>query len=265
MRRSRASKRLNNEPLGVAKSSQCVFILRNNELPNAPVTHKTPLAPALVPPQPKNRRERRLEAENRPEVKKWHEDQAKVEQRVEAINCITVDPSNGLYLSTAPSVKFAECRGCKKRYEILSGSPLLEEEIQVLRDDRCGEWWALNPDTECPDCSRGHRMSGWCIITDTLDSDSEDEVSHEEAMKAGRRSGSVVAKEYNLNGSRVFEYLWSTRYADMCLCTSCIRTFELAKYDHGVKEGEKIIKYLRDPADDAPSPPPSLRGLGYCY
>lgn len=238
--------------------------LRNSVLPEAPQTRATthPASLETAKPQPKNRQARREAYENSPNVRAHY---AKVEaqrKRAEQIRKIVCDPARGIYLESDPSVKFAECRKCAKRYEILKGSPLLDQSVQIIRDD--GEWWFLDPNNECPECSMSHKSLGWCMITDTLDSDSDDEDIHKKEIKEGRRTGKEMVEEYKRDGKRLFGYNWGHGH-HMCRCTSCIRTFELGKYDHELKQGEKIQRFLRDPEASIYKPPVNRHGVSFEY
>lgn len=235
-------------------------------LPIAPIsTSLTVYAPAVKPPAPKNRKERREEYANTPEVRKYYIDKARREKQSQDIKKVVADPVKGLYLSSDPTTKFAECRRCSKRFEILKGSPLLEESVQRLREEEWA-WWLLDPENECPGCSYSHKSLGWCIIQDSLDvgSDEEDEEveRHTSALKDGKKDGETAFKEYSSIDPQLRSYMWSHR--GMCLCTNCIRTFELLKYDAKLKAGEEISKYLRDP-DHYVQPPFRMNGIKYYY
>lgn len=215
---------------------------KGNKLPErpsttAPITYEVPASTKAL-----NRRERREEYNNRPEVKKYYADVAARKAKVEKLATIVAHPQLGLYLSSDPTVKYAECRRCKKRYEILKGSPLLNDEVQLARDDGYGEWWYLDADNECPDCSSSHISLGWCIITDTFDEDDDDD-THAKEMKAGKLDGKTALKKYKEDGRVLFGY----NGYQMCLCNGCIRTFELGKYYHKLEDGDKIRRTLRDP------------------
>lgn len=236
---------------------------RNEDLPVAPQP-RTTSDPLVTKAKPKNRRERREEYENSPEVREHYARIESQRKRAAQIRKIISDPQKGLYLSSDPEVKFAECRRCGKRYEILKGSPLLKEETQIVRDDGYGEWWILDPDNECPDCSSSHKSLGWCCITDSMMSDSDDDDIHKKEIKDGKRSGKEVVAEYVRDGRLLFGYNWGYG-RNMCRCTNCIRTFELGKYDHELKLGENIQRFLRDPEEPLYKPSVSRHGISFYY
>ena len=231
-------------------------------LPEAPSTRKTTYPTENARPRPKNRKERRDAYENSPEVRAHY---AKVEaQRSKSaqIKRIVSHPAHGLYLESDPSIKYAECPRCSKRYEILKGSPLLNEAIQSTRDED-GDWWILDPDNECAKCSFSHQSLGWCIITDSVDSDSDDEDIHEKELKEGKKDGKTILAELKRDGRKIFGYNWGLR--DLCRCTRCIRTFELGKYDLALQQGEQIRRLLRDPEEPIYKPPVTRHGVSFYY
>ena len=63
------------------------------------------------------------------------------------------------------TLQLAQCWGCNCKYEILLGSPLLNQSTQIQRDQD-QDWWLLNPETECIECSRKNRFSLDCYDMD---------------------------------------------------------------------------------------------------
>lgn len=243
----------------------------NNALPEAP-QHSTVynIAAQTQPSKPmaSNRNQRRADYENSKEVQAYYAAKERSARVAAAIKKIVADPKKGLYLASDPSVRYAECARCSTRFEILKGSPLLVADVQIDRDDESGAWWMLEPDNECPKCSYSNASLGWCVIVDTIDSSDEEETKstskHDLSIKQGKISGSQLAKEYALN-PRVFEHGYRD-CRNMCLCSGCIRAFELGKYDYKLAQGRNIQRYLRDPESERLVKPTFVsRGVEYRY
>lgn len=68
---------------------------------------------------------------------------------------------------TIPSHRRTTCAKCTRVYEILDGSPLLDESAQLWRDIKFGlSPNELDSETECPQCNRSFKCLGWTIIED---------------------------------------------------------------------------------------------------